>query len=618
MLVRVSPRAILITSIACALALLCSPRATAQTTDPQILPAQDFDLSHSELRPMIERYTADRGTLYHDYGRSASPAAIERFKQLYTDWLVTLAKTDFDTLSEDAKVDYLLFQNHLNMNLHQLAIRQKQIEQMAPLVPFEKIVFDLDDSRRRMEPVKSEQAAAALTQLVKEITKTRLAAEAGLPANPKSAAAAGEPPAAAATSAPVLPIHAEKTVARRAAGSVTRLRQTMKEWFNYYNGYDPQFTWWVGEPYKEADKALDAYSTFLTEKLVGIKADDKVTIIGDPVGRDALMAELADDMIPYTPEELIALAKNEMAWCTREMLRASNEMGYGDDWHKALEHVKDMHVEPGDQPELIRKLAQEALDYVQAHDLVTVPELAKTGWTMEMMTPERQLVNPFFTGGDVMSVSFPTDTMTFDQRMMSMRGNNIPFSHATVFHELIPGHYLQQFMGERYHSYRGIFDTPFWIEGNAFYWETLLWDLGFDKTPEERAGALFWRMHRCARIIFSLSFHLGLMTPQECVDFLVKNVGHEVDNAAAEVRRSFDGSYSPLYQCAYMLGALQFRALHKELVDSGKMTNRQFNDAVLHENEMPIEMLRVALTNQKVTRDFKTSWKFYGPIPAAP
>ena len=50
---------------------------------------------------------------------------------------------------------------------------------------------------------------------------------------------------------------------------------------------------------------------------------------------------------------------------------------------------------------------------------------------------------------------------------------------------------------------------------------------------------LFWRMHRCARIIFSLSFHLGKMTPQECIDFLVDKVGHERDNATAEVRRSF-------------------------------------------------------------------------------
>jgi uncharacterized protein (DUF885 family) len=235
-----------------------------------------------------------------------------------------------------------------------------------------------------------------------------------------------------------------------------------------------------------------------------------------------------------------------------------------------------------------------------------------------MMSPERQLVNPFFTGGEVISVSYPTDTMTFEQRMMSMRGNNIPFARATVFHELIPGHHLQGFMTERYRSYRRIFDTPFWVEGNAFYWEMLLWDLGFPRTPAERVGMLFWRMHRCTRIIFSLSFHLGLMTPQQCVEFLVKEVGHEPDNATAEVRRSFDGSVGPLYQCAYMLGALQFRAMHKDLVESGKMTNREFHDAILQENSIPVELLRARLTHQKLARDFQTSWKFYGPIAATP
>ena len=75
-----------------------------------------------------------------------------------------------------------------------------------------------------------------------------------------------------------------------------------------------------------------------------------------------------------------------------------------------------------------------------------------------------------------------------------------------------------------------------------------LYDLGFDQTPEQKVGALFWRMHRCARIIFSLRFHMGQWSPQECIDFLVDKVGHERANATAEVRRSFQGGYSPLYQ----------------------------------------------------------------------
>jgi hypothetical protein len=69
---------------------------------------------------------------------------------------------------------------------------------------------------------------------------------------------------------------------------------------------------------------------------------------------------------------------------------------------------------------------------------------------------------------------------------------------------------------------------------------------------------------------------------------------------------------------AVLLGALQFRAMHQELVGSGKMTDRQFNDAILHENNMPIELLRVDLENLKLTRDFKTSWKFYGDHPTHP
>ena len=133
---------------------------------------------------------------------------------------------------------------------------------------------------------------------------------------------------------------------------------------------------------------------------------------------------------------------------------------------------------------MIRDLALEAIKFVEDNNLVTVPELAKESWRMEMMTPERQLVSPFFLGGEVIQVSFPTNTMAHEQKMMSMRGNNIHFSRATVHHELIPGHHLQGFMAARNKPYRAIFGTPFWTEGNALYWELLLWDLDFAKTPE--------------------------------------------------------------------------------------------------------------------------------------
>ena len=316
-------------------------------------------------------------------------------------------------------------------------------------------------------------------------------------------------------------------------------------------------------------------------------------------------------MIPYSPEELIDIANKEFAWCDKEMLKASKEMGFGDNWKAALEKVKNSYVPEGKQPEMIMGLYNQSVDFIRKHNMVTIPPIAEETWRMSMMSPKQQLVSPFFLGGELLQISYPTNTMDEDARLMSMRGNNPHFSRSTVHHELIAGHHLQGFMNDRYKAYRNFF-TPFWTEGWALYWEFILWDEGFPRNAEDRVGMLFWRMHRCARIIFSLSYHLNKWTPQQCIDFLVDRVGHERANAEGEVRRSFTGGYGPLYQIAYMLGGQQFYALKKELVDTKKMTYRQFHDAVLKENNMPVEMVRAILMNQPPKKDFKTEWRFYG------
>ncbi len=558
--------------------------------------AQPDTYPQSELRSMIERYRADSGNISRYYDIPFSATRRKRMKEFYAGWLSRLARLNFDTLSQDGRIDYLLFHNHLQNALRQLDHEAKQLSETEPLASFAQTIIDLEEARRQMQPMDSAKAAAAVDGLQKQVEATRKSIEASLKK---------EPPAAMV----------KKTVANRAANNIDSLRKILKTWFGFYDGYNPAFTWWVAKPYAQADRALETYAAFLKETVVGIKTDDKETIVGDPIGRQALMSELANEMIPYTPEELVEIANRELAWCELEMKRASRELGYGDDWHKALEYVKTRYVEPGKQPELIRDLAREAVAFLDQHDLVTIPPIARETWRMEMMSPERQLINPFFTGGESISVSYPTNAMTEEQKLMSMRGNNIHFSRATVFHELIPGHELQGFMALRYRPWRLVFQTPFYEEGWALYWELLLWDMKFQKSPEDSIGALFWRMHRCARIIFSLSFHLEKMSPQEAIDFLVDRVGHERDNAAGEVRRSFAGDYSPLYQCAYLLGGLQLRELRRELVESGKMTNRAFHDAVLQENAIPIELVRASLTRQKLSRDFTSNWKFYSEKP---
>ncbi len=610
-------------------------RTQSHDSSSRGLDLEEMSNDRSELRGAIDRYLNDRVSLQRSLPPSSSPRRDERLREFTKEWMEQLGNLDFGRLSTDGKVDYLLLKNQLSHELRQADIRARERAEAASLVPFGGPILDLDQARRELKPMEWSKVAGDLTKLTKQIGDARRTVE----REPRGKD------------------QARRVVVNRALATTEGLRSTLRDWFSFYDGYDPLFTWWMEEPYKAADGAIDAYAGALRQKFGAVvsgsgdnagfvpgrrrgsggagagpprereetaaatnrtdpTAARQSEIVGNPIGRDALLSELKYEMIAYTPEELIELAKKELAWCEDQMKRAAREMGKGDDWKAALEHVKTLHVEPGKQPQLIRDLAIEAIDYMDKNNLVTVPQLCRDSWRMNMMTPERQLVNPFFTGGSVISVSFPTNTMPHDSKLMSLRGNNIHFSRATVFHEVIPGHHLQGYMTSRYKTYRRAFDTAFWGEGWALYWELLLWDKGFAKSPENRVGMLFWRMHRCARIIFSLSFHLEKMTPKECIDFLVDRIGHERDNATAEVRRSFTTSYGPLYQAAYLLGGLQLRALHRELVESGKMTDRNFHDAILKENAIPIEMVRALLSDAKLTPDWKPEWKFYAATPS--
>jgi Bacterial protein of unknown function (DUF885) len=613
-----------------------APKAAASAAAPEdcnCLLASDgspLDTGTSEVRPVIERYEVELRDLNRVYPLQGSALRQANLEKFYADQLQLLDRIRFDAMSQPGKVDYLLLRSRLEREQKQVIAEGRRDVEIQSLIPFQQTIIGFEEARRRMETIDGQKSAISLERLIRDIAVAKDSMS-GVKRSP--------------------------VALNGAAQRLEQLRTTMRGWYDFYALYDPKFVWWVEAGYKKADDAVEAHAQFLhTTSGVGgtleagggggrggggrggggggrggaggggggggrnaarsgapLGSDEELSGVG-PAGNDALVDALQTAMIAYTPDELITLANREFAWCDKELLRASGEMGFGADWKKAQEAVKNKYVEPGQMIYLVRDLSREAIEFVEKRELVTLPPLLKEDYWEEAMTPQGQLTAPFFLGGAVIQVSSPARSQTIEERLEALRGNNIYFARATVFHELIPGHHMQGYMTQRYRTYRSQFSTPFWTEGMAFYWEMLLWDLGFTHAPEQRIGALFWRMHRCARIIFSLSFHLGKMKATECVQFLVDRVGFERANAEGEVRRSFNGSYPPIYQCAYMLGALQFYALHKELVGSGKMTNRAFHDAMYREGNMPVEMVRLALNGQKVTRDYRTSWKFYGSL----
>ncbi|MCE7055072.1 DUF885 domain-containing protein [Algoriphagus sp. AGSA1] len=539
----------------------------------------------TELVQTIQTYQADFGALRRLYSNPYSEEYFSRIERLNRGYLTSLDKLDYDFLSEDGKIDYVLFRNYLEKGLAELDIEKASFDEIAGVLAFAKPLEEFYQGRRRARKPDPQQLAALWNEVAKQVN----AQLKNLSSTPK---------------------YNSWQKADLAARAVESMSKVTGEAYGYYFDYDPMFTWWMPEPWKKLDESMMSYAKALREHYTNSVKDDGSGIIGRPIGRGALEKQLAFEMIAYSPEELIAEAEKQFAWCEKEMLKASNELGFGDDWKAALEMVKESYLPAGEWPAEVIRLAEEATDYVESNDLITVPHLAKESWRTVMISAERQRVSPFFLGGESIQISYPTSEMSHEDKMMSMRGNNPHFSRATVHHELIPGHHLQQFMNQRNMTHRRMFGTPFWTEGWALYWEFILWDKDFPRDAKDKVGMLFWRMHRCARIIFSLNYHLEKMTPQECIDLLVDKVGHERANAEAEVRRSFEGGYGPLYQIAYMIGALEFYALRDEVVNSGKMSEKEYHDLVMSQNAMPVEILRAKVTGQALKKDHKASWRF--------
>jgi len=538
------------------------------------------------LLDLEREYQADQSSLQGAFDLPASNAYLDRRQQLGEDWRARLEKFDFASLVPREKAEYLLLRSEVQGLLDETAQAKKRLAEIAPLLPFGATIHELETARRHWGALDCQAAATKVADLASAVKQVH--EHLPKPGGKQISAA----------------------VALRTAGTVHELQEVLKRWYSFHEGYQPDFAWWLKKPYEEAAKQLDEYAKYLREEVAQLKGKDEDPLIGEPIGAEALAVGIRREWLAYTADELIAIGEREFAWCEEEMKRAANEIKPGDDWKAALARVKADYVPPGQQDELVARIAREAADFVKRRDLVTVPRLCEESWGLTMISPEMLKTIPYAAyNGRQMLVAYANSELKQDDKLMVMRGNNRHFTRLVIPHELIPGHHLQGYYASR--GPERPFSTPFYLEGWALYWELRLWDLGWAQTPEDRIGMLFWRMTRSARVILTLKYHLGRMTPEEMVTFLIDRVGHEKFGARSEVRRFIRAE--PLYQVGYLIGGRQIFALHDEMAGSGKLGERQFHDAVLKQGAMPIELLRAALMGIPLPKDAQPTWRFAKP-----
>jgi hypothetical protein len=225
----------------------------------------------SELRDVVARFSADRWTLQRRWDIPYSATARQRMREFYQGWTAQLRTVDFDKLSQGARIDYVLLRTLLRHQETLLDREEKLWRESSPFLPFGESVIALQEKRRRMEPVNATAAAkdvAAIASAIDRISRRVSGDSAG--------------------------VKPSKIVAYRSAEIAGALRRTLGEWYSYYAGYDPQFTWWVRAPYMRADSGLTNYQKLLREKIVGVKPGEDEPIVGDPIGRDAIIADLRE------------------------------------------------------------------------------------------------------------------------------------------------------------------------------------------------------------------------------------------------------------------------------------------------------------------------------------
>ncbi len=175
-------------------------------------------------------------------------------------------------------------------------------------------------------------------------------------------------------------------------------------------------------------------------------------------------------------------------------------MGLGDDWRAALERGERRPRRAGraGRPQGCVCPTRRSPSW-RSWDLLTVEELCRETWRIDMIEAEKQRMWPFAVGGKDGDV-VPVDEMDHETKRMSLRGNNVHFTRNVTPHELIPGHHLRLYMADRYNAHRRVFRTPSSSRVVPSQGDALLGPrLGAD--PRSGSACCSWRAHRCVRII---------------------------------------------------------------------------------------------------------------------
>ena len=350
----------------------------------------------------------------------------------------------------------------------------------------------------------------------------------------------------------------------------------------------------------EAGDAFEAFAEFLTEKR------EKATgsyAIGEPL-YTALLKE--KELLPYDARSLRERGREQYDLLAAELRRLAQEIAGTDDWVGLLERLNKVHAPT---PELMRAEYEEwterARSFLRDTGLVTLPPGERC--TVEPSPPFQRPIlavasynrPPAFSDSLAghFFVPYPPDNTSPEEIQKRLEGNCSAGIPTTAVHEAYPGHHWHLVMAHFNPSkLRQVFSTSYFSEGWALYAERVMREQGFFTDPKHQLYQYEATIFRAARIIVDTSLHLGEMTFDEAVRFMVEKGNLTEPNARAEVGRYCSW---PTQASSYLTGMLEIVDLRTRWLatngKSGVPALREFHDRLTGSGAMPTSLAERAL-----------------------
>ena len=350
----------------------------------------------------------------------------------------------------------------------------------------------------------------------------------------------------------------------------------------------------------EAGDAFDSFAGFLVEK------KDKAS--GDyAVGEELYTALLKEkELLPYDAGALRERGREQYDLLAAELRRLAREIANTDDWVGLLEKLNKTHAAtPDGMRGEYAEWTEKARSYLRDTGLVTLPKGERC--TVEPSPPFQRPIlavasynrPPAFSDSLAghFFVPYPPDNTPEAEIQKRLEGNCSAGIPTTAVHEAYPGHHWHLVMAHFNASkLRQVFSTSYFSEGWALYAERVMREQGFFTDPKHQLYQYEATIFRAARIIVDTGLHLGEMTFDEAVTFMVEKGNLTEPNARAEVGRYCSW---PTQASAYLTGMLEIVDLRTRwLAQKGRNdvpALREFHDRLTSSGAMPTSLAERAL-----------------------